>query len=780
MKDLRKERKHLKVEFQDEKCPNLKKMKMEKYVKKQHEIKEEAVREESDRIYERFTKMAENGKRGAFWKERKQMKKDEGSSWLITKNDEGRRIFDPEENKENVAKYYEDLYSKKIIKDHPYHVEVTEAVNKLKESGEIKDSDQVPTRRDIQEAIEKKKNGKSTTDWKNEMIKRGGREMVEFVYPVVEAFWEEEMAPKQWNLGIITNLWKGKGDREVMANQRGITVSSAISTIAEEIVSNRITKMAEFTQSQAGGKKGGSTTDHVFVLRNIITIAKKERRKIIITFYDVVKAYDKADMEDMLYSMYKSGVDGRLWRLMKSLNEGLKAKVITKAGLTREIERVLGGKQGGKLMVTMFAKMMDNMAEDIMEKSLGVDIGKDRIPALLYMDDATTFAEGYAQQEETLKVAEDFAIKHKLEWGPDKCKTMEVGGHREEKDEWKLGQKTINKCESYKYLGEKINRNGKNEENLKERCDKVKYTARAIVTCCKSEVMRRIGTKVILKLHEAETIPAFLYNSETWTLNKGDKKLIDQTELYAWKTMIGLPQTTPTAGIVFTMGALFATIRVEIKQLIYLHKVLNKPDSHWTKVTLNVMKEYNIGWAKQMCETLEKWGLNQNWAEIQHKAQGEWKGEVNKAAEKMNIEKLREECQTKSRGESKQKTKTKYVIERLNEDYRRGPDSFILRHTSILNAKALIMGRYGMLKCSNNFSYGHGTKICDRCTVIDDENHRINDCVKWEATNLVNSSQKITFEDIYLDDNERCLKVVDKILSMWDLENGKNEMRQSL
>ena len=29
-------------------------------------------------------------------------------------------------------------------------------------------------------------------------------------------------------------------------------------------------------------------------------------------------------------------------------NEELKAKVNTKAGLTREIERVMGGKQGGK------------------------------------------------------------------------------------------------------------------------------------------------------------------------------------------------------------------------------------------------------------------------------------------------------------------------------------------------------------------------------------------------------------------------------------------------
>ena len=79
----------------------------------------------------------------------------------------------------------------------------------------------------------------------------------------------------------------------------------------------------------------------------------------------------------------------------------------------------------------------------------------------------------------------------------------------------------------------------------------------------------------------------------------------------------------------------------------------------------------------------------------------------------INVQKLKEQCETKSRGEDKQKTKTKFVITKLNSEYRRAPDTFILRNTSIVYARALIMGRYKMLKCANNFSYGHGTKICD-------------------------------------------------------------------
>jgi len=169
---------------------------------------------------------------------------------------------------------------------------------------------------------------------------------------------------------------------------------------------------------------------------------------------------------------------------------------------------------------------------------------------------------------------------------------MEVGSHRETRATWKLGDLTINKCDSYKYLGEQIMRNGRNDANLQERCEKLRTSSRAIITCCRSEVMKRMGMKVILQLHESESIPAFLYNAETWTLTKTEKMMLDKAEIQAWKRVIGLPQTTPTAGIILTTGSLFTSIRIEVKQLLYLHRILLKKDDHWTKTTLLSLKQH--------------------------------------------------------------------------------------------------------------------------------------------------------------------------------------------
>ena len=49
----------------------------------------------------------------------------------------------------------------------------------------------------------------------------------------------------------------------------------------------------------------------------------------------------------------------------------------------------------------------------------------------------------------------------------------------------------------------------------------------------------------------------------------------------------------------------------------------------------------------------------------------------------------------------------------------------------------------------------------------------------WEKTNLCNDVEKIDYTLIYSEDVSKYLRVVERILLMWDLGNGKNAMRTS-
>ena len=126
-----------------------------------------------------------------------------------------------------------------------------------------------------------------------------------------------------------------------------------------------------------------------------------------------------------------------------------------------------------------------------------------------------------------------------------------------------------------------------------------------------------------------------------------------------------------------------------------------------------------------------------------------------------------------------EKTKTKSVIDILNKpDYIRAPLTVLLDKTK-LEVKAIIMGRYGMLDCSNNYEVKYKRKNCMQCNEIDNESHRINSCPKWKNINFYDSDIKVDFLDIYSSDSDMLSKMAGVVLGIWDLANGKNEMRNN-
>ena len=91
------------------------------------------------------------------------------------------------------------------------------------------------------------------------------------------------------------------------------------------------------------------------ILKELIQIAKNDRKNTIITYLDVTKAYDKAWLDAILYVLHKQGINSRLWKIIKNLNTNLKTTIQTKNGPTREIKITDSIRQGGVLSVTLYA-----------------------------------------------------------------------------------------------------------------------------------------------------------------------------------------------------------------------------------------------------------------------------------------------------------------------------------------------------------------------------------------------------------------------------------------
>ena len=679
-----------------------------------------------------------------------------------------------------MADFYENLYSKKPIEHHHHHDTVKTQLNKF-ETDFTKEEEwynQPPTEGEILDIIENRKNGKATTDVRNEILKKNKVEFTKILMPVIQAVWETEEIPLDWNKGQITSIWKGKGDKECLEKHRGITVSSTIGAIMEEALDRRMEKIVKFSQGQAGGKKGASTADHLFLLRGILTLAIEEKRNVFLTFYDVAKAYDNADVENMLHVIWQAGIQGKIWRLLKNMNTNLSAVVKTKFGPSRPITRENGGKQGSRLMGRLFAKQMDVLSENCIEKDdENLHINDDlNIGCLEFVDDVLSSTEGVKNQKNVLSKVNEFGKMNKLEWGAEKCQVMQVGKKVVTPDTWNLGDKQIKNTSYYKYLGDTITNDNKNKKLIETRENAVNAVVRQINTVASSDVMREIESQVILNLYEKCVVPSLVNNSESWTLSPTEEKRMDEIGIQAVKRLFNLTTTTPSVAILHSFGLLFITQIIDEKRFLYLHKILNREQEHWTKLMLLHLNTKNVGWAKSINEKLQQYGLETNWNMIKIMTKNEWKEKVRKSILEINGFKLITQATSKTPQGDKIKTKTRDIHNKLTSTpYSSKPTEKIVAGTNT-RAKTIILARKGMLQCGRNFK-GTMNESCSECNVTDDEEHRLNACSKWNDTNNSNTTDPPHFIDVYSEDEETLKVILKNIEKVWEMRYANGKMK---
>ena len=82
-----------------------------------------------------------------------------------------------------------------------------------------------------------------------------------------------------------------------------------------------------------------------------------------------------------------------------------------------------------------------------------------------------------------------------------------------------------------------------------------------------------------------------------------------------------------------------------------------------------------------------------------------------------------------------------------------------------------------MLECGKNFK-GTMPDICIRCKTNDDEDHRLNECINFEATNWANLDGKVPFQDIYSNDENVLSEIIEKLNCTWEFRYANGKMKR--
>ena len=218
------------------------------------------------------------------------------------------------------------------------------------------------TEKEIMNACKKLKNNKSSAyDMiKNEMLKSALPVISKTVVKICNVLLKTGQFPNSWTEGIINPIHK-QGNNADPNNYRGITINSCLGKLFCHVLNKRISNFLEDKSfiggEQAGVRKNYRTSDQIFILKTIIDkyINKNgKENKLYACFIDFRKAFDTVCHEGLVLKLQQAGINGKIYKLIKSMYQNYSSRVKCKNTLTDDIDIKQGVHQGSVLSPLLF------------------------------------------------------------------------------------------------------------------------------------------------------------------------------------------------------------------------------------------------------------------------------------------------------------------------------------------------------------------------------------------------------------------------------------------
>ena len=148
----------------------------------------------------------------------------------------------------------------------------------------------------------------------------------------------ENFIPEFIRKADVTTIYKGKGTKASLENDRGIFLVTTFRSILMKLIYKEKYSIIDshMSDSQIGGRKGKSVRNHIWVLNGIIcdVLSTKKKTPVDIQIMDYKQCFDALWLEECLNDLFDSGVKDDKLALLYNINSHVKVAVKTPVGIT--------------------------------------------------------------------------------------------------------------------------------------------------------------------------------------------------------------------------------------------------------------------------------------------------------------------------------------------------------------------------------------------------------------------------------------------------------------
>ena len=520
-----------------------------------------------------------------FWKTMKRIKK-KPPTFSKIRNERGEITNNVTEILEEKRKYFHKLYSKPMqtAEEAEEEKEILTKIRELYSIGNDASINQRIDPQEVEDSINRSKNGAAGPDEITNMMLKNSVEILK--NPLCDAMngmkENQEDFPSSWELGDIISFFKGKGDPYDMVFQRGITLTSCVLKILENVVGNRVEPMIrkESTPLQGGGKKGESPEEYIFALQTVIDINKKANKSTKIIITDVEKAFDQAWRIGVFKNLIERGIHGEILELIWKMNDNAKARIKENSVSHSEVFDVEESlKQGGGLSAILYAQHIGAVIENLEREELGPKVGNIHVPALAWQDDVTLLPKDIEEEPIMIKSFENSTDENRVKLAIEKKTKALIVGKEDSIDPTVMKNKVVKVTNEARILGYMFNNKGNPDTHLESReSESIAMMANMGLSIDENN-MGRIYLISLLILYEKSFVMKMLHGLSGIPMNEYQWDKLELIDRKVLRNFLNLPSSTPNISLYNEMGI------IPIKYMLWRRKLgmwwrLNREESN--------------------------------------------------------------------------------------------------------------------------------------------------------------------------------------------------------
>lgn len=320
------------------------------------------------------------------------------------------------------------------------------------------------------------------------------------------------------------------------SNYRGITLLNISYKILSNVLCGRLMKYSDgiIGQYQTGFRKGKSTTDQIFSLRQILEKTIEFNVDTYHLFIDFKAAYDTVNRERLYRALDEFNIPRKLVNLVRLTMSNVECRVRIQQDLSDTLKTFNGLRQGDALACILFNLALEKAIRNTGIQTTGHIFNKS-VQLLAYADDIDIIARSEYELKSAFKSLATSARNMGLVINEGKTKYMPVHG-RQKPPSIQIDNYTFETVNEFVYLGTMVTNDNNVSSEIKRRIVAANRYYFGLQKHMKSRHLTR-RTKVLL--YKTLIRPVLMYGSECWTISKGDERALESFERKVLRRIFG-------------------------------------------------------------------------------------------------------------------------------------------------------------------------------------------------------------------------------------------------